>query len=74
LETLNKPGIRENLLKFHQKYYSPNIMTLCVLGKGTSACILLLFLFLFVAAVAAVLAAVAAAVVVVVDCYLMVIY
>lgn len=25
---------REALLKFHKRYYSANIMTLCVLGKG----------------------------------------
>lgn len=27
--------IRERLLEFHEKYYSANIMTLCILGKGT---------------------------------------
>ena len=25
--------VRDELLKFHEKYYSSNIMTLCVLGK-----------------------------------------
>ena len=35
LETLQKDGIRENLLEFHKKYYSANIMHLVVTGKHT---------------------------------------
>lgn len=27
-------SVREKLLEFHEKYYSANIMALCVLGKG----------------------------------------
>lgn len=27
-------NVREKLLEFHNKYYSANIMSLCVLGKG----------------------------------------
>ena len=37
LETLNKEGIRDNLLNFHKKYYSSNIMNLVVTGKHTIA-------------------------------------
>lgn len=33
LETLNIPTIREDLLQFHQKYYSSNIMNLVLVGK-----------------------------------------
>lgn len=33
LETLKKDGIRENLLEFHKKYYSANIMHLVVTGR-----------------------------------------
>ena len=33
LETLKKEGIRKNLLDFHEKYYSSNIMNLVVTGK-----------------------------------------
>ena len=32
-ETLNKPGVRDALIEFHDKYYSSNIMKLCVVGK-----------------------------------------
>ena len=35
IETLKKEGIRENLLNFHKKYYSSNIMHLVVTGKHT---------------------------------------
>ena len=31
--TLYKEGMRENLLQFHEKWYSSNIMTLTVYGK-----------------------------------------
>lgn len=31
--------IRQELLKFHETYYSANIMKLCVLGKGTACCV-----------------------------------
>ncbi len=34
LDTLGKePGARDELIKFHNQYYSSNIMTLCVLSK-----------------------------------------
>lgn len=33
LETLQADGIREQLLAFHKKWYSSNIMKLCVSGK-----------------------------------------
>lgn len=32
LETLNKDGVRTNLINFHEKYYSANLMKLCILG------------------------------------------
>jgi len=32
LSTLNKDGIREALLEFYEKYYSANLMKLCILG------------------------------------------
>ena len=31
-------SVREKLLKFHSKYYSANLMTLCLLGKGLGLC------------------------------------
>jgi insulysin len=34
LLSLNKPGVRENLLAFYDKYYSANIMKLVILGAG----------------------------------------
>ena len=37
LESLKKEGIRDNLLNFHKKYYSSNIMHLVVTGKHTIA-------------------------------------
>lgn len=37
LETLKKEGIRENLLAFHKKYYSSNIMHLVVTGRHSIA-------------------------------------
>lgn len=33
LESLKQEGVREALLKFHQTYYSSNIMKLCIVGK-----------------------------------------
>ena len=34
LETLGKePGARDELIKFHEKFYSSNIMSLCFLSK-----------------------------------------
>ena len=33
LETLDKPDIREALLSFYRKYYSSNIMKLCVVSN-----------------------------------------
>jgi insulysin len=33
LQTLNLPGIRDHLIKFHTQYYSSNIMTLCLVGN-----------------------------------------
>ena len=33
IDTLNKDGIRDNLLNFHKKYYSSNIMHLVITGK-----------------------------------------
>jgi len=30
LDTLNKPNIRDHLLSFYYKYYSSNIMKLCI--------------------------------------------
>jgi insulysin len=34
LDTLNgTPGARDDLLKFHEKYYSSNIMSLVILSK-----------------------------------------
>lgn len=33
LESLKQEGIRENLLNFHKKWYSANIMKLCISGK-----------------------------------------
>ena len=33
LKTLSQPGIRDSLLEFHKKWYSANIMTLCIAGK-----------------------------------------
>lgn len=35
LETLQKPNLRNELLKFHDKYYSANIMSLCLLSNHT---------------------------------------
>ena len=35
LESLKKEGIRENLLAFHKKWYSSNIMKLTVCGRHT---------------------------------------
>jgi insulysin len=35
LETLNKPNVRDVLLQFHQKYYSANIMHLCLISPET---------------------------------------
>ena len=35
IETLKQEGIRENLINFHKKYYSSNIMHLVVTGKHT---------------------------------------
>lgn len=32
--------IREELLKFHDKYYSANIMKLCIVGRGEAAAML----------------------------------
>ena len=32
-ETLSQPGIRESLLKFHEEWYSSNIMKLTVSGR-----------------------------------------
>lgn len=32
-ETLDKPGVRESLVKFHTAHYSANLMTLVLLGK-----------------------------------------
>lgn len=29
-------NVRNRLLEFHEKYYSANIMSLCILGKGTT--------------------------------------
>ena len=29
--------VREELLKYHDKYYSSNLMTLAIVGKGTSS-------------------------------------
>ena len=33
LETLQQPGIREHLLKFHKEMYSSNIMKLCLTSQ-----------------------------------------
>lgn len=33
IETLSKENIREVLMDFHAKYYSANLMTLCIAGK-----------------------------------------
>jgi insulysin len=33
LQTLNLPGIRDLLIKFHGDFYSANIMTLCLVGN-----------------------------------------
>ena len=33
LETLKIPTIREDLLKFHEQYYSSNIMNLVMVGR-----------------------------------------
>ena len=33
MQTLLQPGIRESLLDFHKRWYSSNIMKLCVLGN-----------------------------------------
>lgn len=35
IETLDKPNVREALIKFHTQYYSSQIMTLCVLSNKT---------------------------------------
>ena len=32
-KSLHQEGIRDALLAFHKKWYSSNIMTLCVIGK-----------------------------------------
>lgn len=32
LATLNKPDIRDDLLKFYERYYSANVMKLIVYG------------------------------------------
>lgn len=37
LETLNKPGVRDALVAFHQRYYSANQMRLCIYGKESIA-------------------------------------
>ena len=31
--------VRDELLKFHSKYYSSNLMTLAVVGKGLCVCV-----------------------------------
>ena len=35
LETLQHEGIREELLKFHEDYYSSNIMRLALVGRDS---------------------------------------
>lgn len=33
LESLKQDGVREALLNFHKRWYSANIMKLCIVGK-----------------------------------------
>ena len=33
LRSLKREGIRDDLLKFHSKWYSSNVMSLCIIGK-----------------------------------------
>ena len=35
LDTLSKPDIRDQLIKFHSNYYSSNLMGLCIYGKDS---------------------------------------
>jgi insulysin len=40
-------SVREELLKFHSQYYSANLMTLSLLGKGLCLCLNILNLLLY---------------------------
>ena len=33
MKSLKRDGVRDELLKFHKKWYSANVMSLCVIGK-----------------------------------------
>jgi len=37
-------NVRDRLLEFHQKYYSANVMSLCILGKGKP----IIYLFMYI--------------------------
>jgi len=38
IPTQRSQDIRDELLKFHERYYSSNVMALTVLGKGLCSC------------------------------------